>query len=95
MPFPQYPTAVAKELFKLIRRDGLAKISYSLVSVRIKVTPSGRVNILSDEASAWQMNIPQPILKTVMQPYFAYAQNFRGESFYPFPAYALLLTFLT
>ncbi|GAA5987821.1 hypothetical protein JCM10908_007229 [Rhodotorula pacifica] len=53
-----YPTAVAKELFKLIRRDGLAKISYSLVS----------------------MNIPQPILKTVMQPYFAYAQNFRGES---------------
>lgn len=24
------------------------------------------------------MNIPQPILKTVMQPYFAYAQNFRG-----------------
>ncbi|GAA5967163.1 hypothetical protein JCM8115_000946 [Rhodotorula mucilaginosa] len=54
-----YPTAVAKELFKLIRRDGLAKISYSLVS----------------------MNIPQPILKTVMQPYFAYAQNFRGESF--------------
>lgn len=26
------------------------------------------------------MNIPQPILKTVMQPYFAYAQNFRGES---------------
>jgi hypothetical protein len=27
------------------------------------------------------MNIPQPILKTVMQPYFAYAQNFRGESF--------------
>ncbi|POY75682.1 hypothetical protein BMF94_1305 [Rhodotorula taiwanensis] len=52
-----YPTAVAKELFKLIRRDGLAKISYSLVS----------------------MNIPQPILKTVMQPYFAYAQNFRVE----------------
>ncbi|GAA5876079.1 hypothetical protein JCM3774_004498 [Rhodotorula dairenensis] len=58
-----YPTAVAKELFKLIRRDGLAKISYSLVS----------------------MNIPQPILKTVMQPYFAYAQNFRGEFFAPSP----------
>lgn len=29
-----YPTAVAHQLFKLIRRDGLAKISYSLVSVR-------------------------------------------------------------
>lgn len=28
-----YPTAVAHHLFKLIRRDGLAKISYSLVSV--------------------------------------------------------------
>ncbi|GAA5828277.1 hypothetical protein JCM3770_006000 [Rhodotorula araucariae] len=28
-----YPTAVAHQLFKLIRRDGLAKISYSLVSV--------------------------------------------------------------
>lgn len=47
--FWQYPTAVAKELFKLIRRDGLAKISYSLVSVRITVTPYGRVDILSDK----------------------------------------------
>lgn len=28
-----YPTAVAHQLFKLIRKDGLAKISYSLVSV--------------------------------------------------------------
>lgn len=42
------------------------------------------------------MNIPQPILKTVMQPYFAYAQNFRGKS--PLPLSSLvqsLLTFLT
>ncbi|GAA6008390.1 uncharacterized protein JCM10292_007656 [Rhodotorula paludigena] len=52
-----YPSAVAHELFKLIRRDGLAKISYSLVS----------------------MNVPQAILKGVMQPYFAYAQTFRVE----------------
>ncbi|GAA5857855.1 hypothetical protein JCM8547_006006 [Rhodosporidiobolus lusitaniae] len=52
-----YPTAVAHQLFKLIRRDGLAKISYSLVS----------------------MNVPQAILKGVMQPYFAYAQLFRVE----------------
>ncbi|BGP16766.1 hypothetical protein JCM10213_002158 [Rhodosporidiobolus nylandii] len=52
-----YPTAVAHQLFKLIRHDGLAKISYSLVS----------------------MNVPQAILKGVMQPYFAYAQTFRVE----------------
>ncbi|GAA5973831.1 hypothetical protein JCM11641_003182 [Rhodosporidiobolus odoratus] len=52
-----YPSAVAHQLFKLIRRDGLAKISYSLVS----------------------MNVPQAILKGVMQPYFAYAQSFRVE----------------
>ncbi|GAA5906822.1 hypothetical protein JCM8208_000049 [Rhodotorula glutinis] len=30
-----YPTAVAHQLFKLIRRDGLAKISYSLVSMNV------------------------------------------------------------
>ncbi|GAA5936751.1 uncharacterized protein JCM15063_001974 [Sporobolomyces koalae] len=51
-----YPTAVAHQLFKLIRRDGLAKISYSLVS----------------------MNVPQAILKGVMQPIFSYAQQFHG-----------------
>ncbi|GAA6059494.1 hypothetical protein JCM10212_002237 [Sporobolomyces blumeae] len=52
-----YPTAVAHQLFKLIRRDGLAKISYSLVS----------------------MNVPQAILKGVMQPVFSYAQQFHVE----------------
>ncbi|KAK4057315.1 bud site selection protein [Microbotryomycetes sp. JL221] len=52
-----YPTAVAHQLFKLIRKDGLAKVSYSLVS----------------------MNVPQTILKTVMQPYFQWAQSFRVE----------------
>ncbi len=31
-----YPTAVAHQLFKLIRKDGLAKISYSLVSVSLR-----------------------------------------------------------
>ncbi|ORY87518.1 Chs5p-Arf1p-binding proteins-domain-containing protein [Leucosporidium creatinivorum] len=51
-----YPTAVAHQLFKLIKRDGLAKISYSLVS----------------------MNVPQIVLKSVMQPYFAHAQTFRS-----------------
>lgn len=57
VPCRQYPTAVAHQLFKLIRRDGLAKISYSLVS----------------------MNVPQAILKGVMQPYFQWAQAFRGQ----------------
>ncbi|GAA5965522.1 hypothetical protein JCM3765_007363 [Sporobolomyces pararoseus] len=52
-----YPTAVAHQLFKLIQRDGLAKISYSLVS----------------------MNVPQAILKGVMQPVFSYAQQFHVE----------------
>ncbi|SGZ27071.1 BQ5605_C025g10045 [Microbotryum silenes-dioicae] len=52
-----YPTNVAHQLFKLIRRDGLAKISYSLVS----------------------MNVPQAVLKGVMQPYFQWAQAFRVE----------------
>ncbi|KAM0748531.1 chaps family protein [Meredithblackwellia eburnea MCA 4105] len=52
-----YPTAVAHQLFKLIRKEGLAKISYSLVS----------------------MNVPAPVLKGVMQPYFAWAQTFRVE----------------
>ncbi|KAM0789375.1 hypothetical protein ACM66B_000205 [Microbotryomycetes sp. NB124-2] len=52
-----YPTAVAHQLFKLIRKDGLAKVSYSLVS----------------------MNVPQTILKAVMQPYFQWAQAFRVE----------------
>ena len=28
-----------------------------------------------------QMNVPQAVLKGVMQPYFAYAQAFRGTSF--------------
>ncbi|SCV70070.1 BQ2448_1464 [Microbotryum intermedium] len=52
-----YPTNVAHQLFKLIKRDGLAKISYSLVS----------------------MNVPQAVLKGVMQPYFQWAQAFRVE----------------
>lgn len=55
----QYPSAIAHQLFKLIRKEGLAKISYSLVS----------------------MNVPQAVLKGVCQPYFAYAQTFRGQSF--------------
>ncbi|GAA5965059.1 hypothetical protein JCM21900_000664 [Sporobolomyces salmonicolor] len=33
-----YPSAVAHQLFKLIRRDGLAKISYSLVSMNVPQT---------------------------------------------------------
>lgn len=68
----QYPTAVAHQLFKLIRRDGLAKISYSLVSVR----PSRCLRIPADGP---QMNVPQAVLKGVMQPYFSYAQVFRVE----------------
>jgi hypothetical protein len=35
MPRPQYPSAVAHELFKLIRREGVSKISYSLVSMNL------------------------------------------------------------
>lgn len=73
----QYPTAVAHQLFKLIRRDGLAKISYSLVSVRSKLSLD-----LKREADLrrpfQQMNVPQAVLKGVMQPYFHVAQTFRG-----------------
>ncbi len=35
------------------------------------------------DAVCWvavQMNVPQAVLKGAMQPYFAYAQTFRGES---------------
>ncbi|BGP00014.1 ChAPs family protein [Rhodotorula toruloides ATCC 204091] len=52
-----HPTVVSKALFKLIRTHGLAKVSYTLVS----------------------MNVPQAILKQIMQGYFQFAQTFRTE----------------
>ncbi|BGO91943.1 bud site selection protein [Rhodotorula toruloides] len=52
-----HPTVVSKALFKLIRTHGLAKVSYTLVS----------------------MNVPQAILKQIMQGWFQFAQNFRVE----------------
>lgn len=33
----------------------------------------------TDRLTPLQMNVPQAILKGVMQPYFAYAQTFRVE----------------
>lgn len=75
-----YPTAVAHQLFKLIRRDGLAKISYSLVSVSLTITVGSATGSTADRRGFVQMNVPQAVLKGAMQPYFAYAQTFRGES---------------
>lgn len=83
----QYPTAVAHQLFKLIRRDGLAKISYSLVSVRLLSLRMCPASTVADSQSAStpsllirpQMNVPQAVLKGVMQPYFQHAQAFRVE----------------
>lgn len=59
---------MAHQLFKLIRRDGLAKISYSLVSVRsvpLRLLLRPAADLLCLPPS--QMNVPQAVLKGAFQ----------------------------
>lgn len=68
-----YPTAIAQQLYKLMQREGVSKLSYSLVSSECRRGPF-KAGCEADRMRQ-SVNLPQPILKNCLQPLFQYAQS--------------------